>query len=161
MSSTRCFLHICHLVFYLNFFFLPSNFEKIPWSNKFPKVPPSRNLKKIKNQDNICFLWDFGLWILNTWSFHSYTLHYLQAYPTNLDWIAKHWQEIGHSTKKTFSSPSIVTILQSGWSLWLRYFLQTIGIVRYMILWLKVKKNHFIFIFVIHANKYIIWGQKF
>ena len=36
-----------------------------------------------------------------------------------------------------------------------RFFLQTIRIVRYKILLLKVKENHFILIFVLHMNKCI------
>jgi hypothetical protein len=45
--------------------------------------------------------------------------------------------------------------LQSMWSLWLRFFLQTISIVRYKILWLEVEKHHFILIIGLHINKYI------
>jgi hypothetical protein len=40
-------------------------------------------------------------------------------------------------------------------SLWLRFFLQTISIVRYKILWLEVEKHHFIFIIAPLVNKYI------
>jgi hypothetical protein len=40
-------------------------------------------------------------------------------------------------------------------SLWVRFIWQTIGIVRYKILELEVEKDHFIFIFILHANKYI------
>jgi short subunit fatty acids transporter len=53
-------------------------------------------------------------------------------------------------TKITFSSPSIVIILQSVQSLWLEFFLQTTGI--YKILQLEVEKCNFIFIFILHAS---------
>jgi hypothetical protein len=39
MNSALHFLHIYRLDFYLKKNILPSNFEKIPWSNKFLKVP--------------------------------------------------------------------------------------------------------------------------
>jgi hypothetical protein len=38
-------------------------------------------------------------------------------------------------------------------------FLQTIRIVRFKILWLKVEKNHFNLIFILHAMKYIFEAQ--
>jgi hypothetical protein len=40
-------------------------------------------------------------------------------------------------------------------SLWLRFFLHIIGIVRYKILWLEVEKHHFIFIIGPHVNNYM------
>jgi hypothetical protein len=43
MESALHFLHIYHLDFHLKKSILPSNFEKILWSNKFLKVPPCRN----------------------------------------------------------------------------------------------------------------------
>jgi hypothetical protein len=43
MDSALHFLHIYHLDFQLKKKILPSNFEKILWSNKFLKVPPCRN----------------------------------------------------------------------------------------------------------------------
>jgi hypothetical protein len=57
------------------------------------------------------------------------------------------------------TSPSIVIILQSMRSLWLRFFLQTISIVRYKILQLEVGKHHFILIIGPHVNKYIFQAQ--
>jgi hypothetical protein len=75
MNSALDFLHIYHLDFYLKKTILPSNFEKILWSNKFLKV----SLVEIilyKNQDGICFLWNLGLWILTIQPSHSYTLSY-------------------------------------------------------------------------------------
>jgi hypothetical protein len=39
MNLVHHFLHIYHLAFHLKKFYLPSNFEKILWSNKFLKVP--------------------------------------------------------------------------------------------------------------------------
>jgi hypothetical protein len=57
------------------------------------------------------------------------------------------------------TSPSIVIILQSMRSLWLRFFLQTISIVRYKILQLEVEKHHFILIIGPHVNKYIFQAQ--
>ena len=50
-------------------------------------------------------------------------------------------------------------ILQSVRSLWLRYFLQAVGVVRYKIKWLKVEKHHFIFIIVPHVDNYIFHAQ--
>jgi hypothetical protein len=44
MDSTLHFLYIYFLDFYLKNIFLPSNFEKILWSNKFLKVTPRRDL---------------------------------------------------------------------------------------------------------------------
>jgi hypothetical protein len=48
-----------------------------------------------------------------------------------------------HSTKNNLSSSSIVIILQSVQRLWLWFFQQTIGIIRYKISQLKVEKNNF------------------
>jgi hypothetical protein len=53
---------------------------------------------------------------------------------------------------KNFSFPSIVIIFQSMWSLSLRFFLQTISIVRYKILWLKVEKKSFHFFSLAHMS---------
>jgi hypothetical protein len=39
MNSSLHFLHIYYLDFHLKKNFLPSNFEKILWNNKFLKVP--------------------------------------------------------------------------------------------------------------------------
>jgi hypothetical protein len=49
----------------------------------------------------------------------------------------------------------LLLILQSVGSLWLRFFLHTIGIIRYKILWLEVVKHHFILIIGPHVNKYM------
>jgi hypothetical protein len=57
---------------------------------------------------------------------------------------------------KNFSSPSIVIIFQSMGSLSLRFFLQTISIVWYKILQLKVENHHFLLIIGPHVNKYIL-----
>jgi hypothetical protein len=46
-------------------------------------------------------------------------------------------------------------ILQSVRSLWLRFFLHTISIVGYKILWLEVEKHHIILIIGPHVNKYM------
>jgi hypothetical protein len=43
MNSALCFLHIYHLDFHLKKKILPSNFEKILWSDKFLKVHRYRN----------------------------------------------------------------------------------------------------------------------
>jgi hypothetical protein len=48
MNSALHFLHIYHLDFHLKEKILPSNFEKIPWSNKFLKVPPCRDYFPMK-----------------------------------------------------------------------------------------------------------------
>jgi hypothetical protein len=112
-----------------------------------------------ENQDGICFLWDLGLWILTIQPSHSYTL----ANCGLIQLISIEFQNIEKQpwlpTKKTFSSPSIVIILQSMWSFWLRFFLQAISIVRYKILWLEVEKHHFILIIGPHVNKYIFQAQ--
>jgi hypothetical protein len=60
---------------------------------------------------------------------------------------------------KNFSSPSIVIIFQSMGSLSLRFFLQTISIVWYKILQLKVENHHFLLIIGPHVNKYIFKAQ--
>jgi hypothetical protein len=93
MNSTRYFLHVYYLDFYFKKIFLPSNFEKILWSNKFLKVPPCRNCL-FKNQDNLCFLWDLGHWILTTWPSHSYTLTYCR----HVHLISIKFQKIDNNT---------------------------------------------------------------
>jgi hypothetical protein len=134
---------------------LPSNFEKILWSNKFLKVPPCRN-DFYEKQDGICFLWDLGLWILTIQPSHSYTLAYCKPIQLiSIEFQNKNNNQ-GSLPKKTFSSPSIVIILQSIWSLWLRFFLQIVSIVRYKILRLEIEKHHFIFIIGPHVNKYMV-----
>jgi hypothetical protein len=75
MNSARYFLHIHHSDFYLKKIFLPSDSEKILWSNKFSRYP-LEEIIFFKNQDNLCLLWDFRLWILTTQPSHSYTLAY-------------------------------------------------------------------------------------
>jgi hypothetical protein len=85
------------------------------------------------NQNDICSLWDLGLWILTTELFHSHTLAYCR--PIHL--ISIEFQCIDNnpgSPPKTLFPPSIVIILQSLQSLWLRFFLQSIRIVRLKIL---------------------------
>jgi hypothetical protein len=57
------------------------------------------------------------------------------------------------SPPQTFSSPSIVIIMQSV------IFLQTISIVMYKILQLEVEKYHFILIIAPHVNKYKFQAQ--
>jgi hypothetical protein len=120
---------------------------------KFLKVSPCRNYFCWKSR------WPLLLmrhWILNL-HYKTFPFIYfgkIQAYPPNYYWISKHWQQSGHPTKKTFSSPSIIIILQSMRSLWLTFFLHSLRIVRYKILRLRVEKNHFIFIFNLHAKKY-------
>jgi hypothetical protein len=49
--------------------------------------------------------------------------------------------------------------LQSMRSLQVRFFLQTISIVRYKILWLELEKHHFILIIDPQVNKYIFHAQ--
>jgi hypothetical protein len=157
MNSALHFLYIYHSDVYLKKKILPSNFEKILWSNKILKVPPCRNY----------FLWKLK-WhlLLRPWALNlDYTtfpfLHFgiLLAYLPNFCWISKHWQQSRLPTKKAFSSPSIVMFLQLVRSLWLRFFLHTIGIVRYKILWLEVEKHHFILMIAPHVNKYIFQAQ--
>jgi hypothetical protein len=154
MNSTLHFLHIYHLDFHLKKKILPSNFEKILWSNKFLKVPPCKNY--------FLWKWRWHLLLMRPWALNlDYTtfpflrFNILLAYPLNFYWISKHWQRSGLSTKKTFSSPPIVINLQSVRSLWLGFFLQTISIVKYKILQLVVEKHHFILIIATHVNNYI------
>jgi hypothetical protein len=76
MNSVLHFFHIYNLDFYLKIKILPSNFEKILWSNKFLKV-----LVKIifyENQDGIFFSWDLRLWILTIQPSHFYSLAYFR-----------------------------------------------------------------------------------
>jgi hypothetical protein len=60
MNLALHFLHIWRLDFHLKKKILPSNFEKILWSNKFLKVPLVE-IVFYESQDGICFLWDLGL----------------------------------------------------------------------------------------------------
>jgi hypothetical protein len=112
-----------------------------------------------ENQDGICFLWDLRLWILTIQPLHSYTLACCR--PIYLIFVE--FQNIDNNAssppKILFSSTSIVIILQSVWSLWLRFFLQIISIGWYKILQLEVEKYHFIFIIALHVNKYIFQAQ--
>jgi hypothetical protein len=105
-----------------------------------------------ENEDGICFLWDLRLWILTIQPSHSYTLAYCR--PIHL--ISIEFQNIDNNQeslpKNSFYSPSIVIILQSVRSIWLRYFLRSIGIIRYKILQSEVEKHHFIFIIGPHVN---------
>jgi hypothetical protein len=158
MNSALHFLHIYHLDFHLKKKILPSNFEKILWSNKFLTYPQVEIIL-YKNQDGSCFLWDFRLWILTIQPFRSYTL----AYSRPFHLISTKFQNIennqGSPPKKKISSPSIVIILQTMRSLWMRFFLQTISIERYKILQLELEKHHFILIISPPVNKYIFQGQ--
>jgi hypothetical protein len=136
MISTLHFLHIYHLHFHLKKKTLPSNFEKILWSSKFLKVPHCGNY----------FVWKsrWHLLLMRPWALNlAYTtfpfLHFGILHPPNFYYFSKHWQQSGHPTKKTFSFPSIIIILQSMRSLWVRFFQQTISIVRYKILQLEVE----------------------
>jgi hypothetical protein len=79
MNPILYFLHIYHLDFPLEEKFLPSNSKKILWSNKFMKVLQEVSpcdFILFENQDDMCFIWEFGFWILTTWPFHSCTLAY-------------------------------------------------------------------------------------
>jgi hypothetical protein len=148
MNSALHFLHIYHLGFYL---------KKKPCLQTLRRFFGVTSLSRYlfveivlyQNQDGICFLWDLGF---ESW---LYSLPILTL-----------WHIVGLSTQflltsiwaphqKLFSSPSIVIVLQSEGSLQLRFFLQTINIVRYNILDLEVEKHHFILIFSPHVNKYI------
>jgi hypothetical protein len=136
MNPVCNFLHIYHLDFPLEEKFLPSNSKDILWSNKFINVPLVEFF--VENQDDLCFLWEFELWILTTQPSHSCTLAYCR--PIHL--ISIEFQDIDNSPvtpPKNFFLPSVVIILQSVWSIWVRFFLHSIRIVRYKILWLKVE----------------------
>jgi hypothetical protein len=73
MNSALHFLHMYQLDFHLKKKILPSNFEKILWSNSFSR-DPLVEIIFYKNQDGICFFRDLGLWILTIQPSHSYTL---------------------------------------------------------------------------------------
>jgi hypothetical protein len=84
----------------------------------------------------------FGIWL---------------AYPPNFYWISKYWQQSGLPTKKIlffpFNNLAIRAVTLT------KIFLQSIGIVRFKILQLKVEKYHLILIFILHAMKYIFEAQ--
>jgi hypothetical protein len=69
MNSTHHFLHIHHLGFPLEEFFLPLDSQKILWNSKSLKVPLVEIIF-LETQD------DVGLWILTTWPSPSYILAY-------------------------------------------------------------------------------------
>jgi hypothetical protein len=82
------------------------------------------------------FIWKsrWPLFLIRPWTLNlDYTtfpfLYFgmLWAYPPNFYWISKHWQISRLSTKKAFSSPLIVIILQFVWSLWLKNFYKLLG----------------------------------
>jgi hypothetical protein len=85
ISATNLALHFLHfylLNFHMKKNILPSNFEKILWSNKFLKVPPCRN----------DFLWksSWHLFLMRPWALNlDYTTFpflrfgILWAYPPN------------------------------------------------------------------------------
>jgi hypothetical protein len=79
MNMALHFLHIYSLNFHLKKKFLPSNFEKILWGNKFLELPHCRNDFLWKSRWH-CFLWELGLWILTIQPFHSYTLAYCRPF---------------------------------------------------------------------------------
>ena len=108
----------------------------------------------MKNQDGICVLWDLEFGILIMQPSHSYTLAYCRPIHLISIEFQNIYDDLG-SSKKAFFFPSIVLILQFVQSLWLRFYLQTISTIRYKILWLEVKKDHFIWIIGLHVNKYI------
>jgi hypothetical protein len=69
------FLHIYHLDFYLKkIYSCLQALRRFLGVTSF-KVPPVKMILST-NQDDLCFLWDLGLWILTTRPFHSYTLAY-------------------------------------------------------------------------------------
>jgi hypothetical protein len=129
MNSTLHFLHIYHLDFHLKKNILPLNFEKILWSNKFLKVPPCRNYFLWKSRWHLLHMRPLAL-NLDYTAFPFLHFGQLLAYQLNFYWISKHWKQPWLPTKKALSSPSIVIILQFMWSLWLRFFLHKISIVR-------------------------------
>jgi hypothetical protein len=155
MNSVLHFLHIYRLDFHLKKTSCLQTLRRFHGVISFSRYP-FVEIIFYENQDGICFLWDLGFWILTIQPSHSFTLANCRPiYPPNLYWISKHWKQPWLPTKKTFSSSSIVIILQSMWSLWLKFFLQTINIVRYKILQLEVEKHHFILIIGPDVNKYI------
>jgi hypothetical protein len=157
MNLTLHFLHIHLLDFHLKKKILPSNFEKILWSNKFLKVPLVE-IVFYENHDGICIFWDLRLSFLTVQHSHSYTLAICR--PIHL--ISIEFQNIDNnpgSPPKKISFPSIVIILQFVRLLWMRFFLQTISIVRYKILRLEVEKCHFILINDPHVNKCIFQAK--
>jgi hypothetical protein len=139
MNLTCHFLYIYCLDFCVKKIFLLPKPKKILWGNKFLKVPPRRNVL-VENQNNFCFLWDLGLWILTTQPSHSYTL----AYCRHVHLIFVEFQNIDNNPcipPKTFFFSFNCYYLAI---YVITFVLQTIRIVEYKILRLKVKKYHFI-----------------
>jgi hypothetical protein len=144
MNLALYFFHIYYLDFHLKKKILPSKFEKILWSNKFLKIPPCRNYFLWKSRWHLLLKRPW-LWILTIQPSHYCTLVYCR--PIHL--ISIEFQNIDNnlgSPPNFFFPPSIVIILQSMQSLWLRFFLLAISIERYKILRLEIEKHHFIFI---------------
>jgi hypothetical protein len=80
------------------------------------------SMEQFFSQGHFCFLWDLGLWVLTIGPSHSYSLAYSIA--THL--ISIEFQNINNIwatlSKKTFSFPSIVIILQSVQPLLMDFF---------------------------------------
>jgi hypothetical protein len=142
MNSALHFLHIYCLDFHLKKKSYLQTLRRFYGGTSFSRYPLVEMIF-YENQDSICFLWDLGLWILTIQPSHSYTLAYCRSIHLifiefqNIDNFMqgtlvhfvskkkktkKHWQWLGLPTKKAFSFPSIVIILQSMRSLWLRFF---------------------------------------
>jgi hypothetical protein len=75
MNPVFYFLHIYYLDFLLeekSCLQTLKRFYRVTslWRNPLVKII------FFENQDDLCFLWKFGLWILTTWPFHSCSLAY-------------------------------------------------------------------------------------
>jgi hypothetical protein len=102
------------------------------------------------NQDDLSFQWVFGLRILTTLFFHSYTLaDYRSIYLISIEF---------KSIDNNLGTPPIIFFFFFNYyNLAIRVvtfsknFLQTFTIVRYKIT-IKVRRNHFIFIFIPYVD---------
>jgi hypothetical protein len=103
MNSILHFLHIHHLDFHLKKISCLHSLRRFYGVTSFSRYP----LFKIifyETEDDICFLWDLGLWILTTQPSHSYALAY--CWPIHL--IFLEFQNIDNnlgSPPKNFFSP--------------------------------------------------------
>jgi hypothetical protein len=136
--NTHHSLYICCLDFHMKKKFSPSNSNKILWSNKFLKITLVEIIL-FENQDGIYFLWDLGLQTLTMWPAHFFPLAYYR--PNCL--ISIQFRIIGNNPciplKKAFPPFQLLQSCNPWDHFHWDFFLHTIGIVRYMILRLKVE----------------------
>jgi hypothetical protein len=132
--------------------------EKILWNNKFLKVPLIEIILFGKKRWPL-FLMESWTLNLNHTTFSFLYFGILWAYPPNFYWISKQWQQSEQPTRKKILPPQL--LLSCNPCSHFEWELQTIRKIRYKILQPKAKKDHFILIFILHANKYIFEVLKF